>query len=132
MVSRNKAAPAHPGAFEVFKPRHFPQQIQGWSGNLGPGGQGGLVRQQDSWGAPPGLMPSGRSAGTWPPLICQTVPGGPAWVDNKGGGLKPEPRRPPSPAPCPHPHTHLASHLLDLIPVENEAPPHELVTGEES
>ena len=61
-------------------------------------------------------MPSGRSAGTWPPLICHTVPGGPVWVDDKGWGRKPEPRRPPSPAPCPQPGRK-------LLPTRPRPPP---------
>lgn len=52
VVSNNKAAPAHPGAFEVFKPRYFPQQIHGWPGNLGPGGQRGLVQATGQLGSP--------------------------------------------------------------------------------
>lgn len=30
------------------------------------------------------------------------------------------------------PHAHLAGHLLDLIPIEDEAPAHELIAGGES
>lgn len=37
-----------------------------------------------------------------------------------------------TPVPSRVPHAHLAGHLLDLIPIEDEAPAHELVAGGES
>lgn len=38
---------------------------------------------------------------------------------------------PATPPPLPVPQAHLASHLLDLVPVEDEAPAHELIAGKE-
>lgn len=78
------------------------------------------------------LRPSSHPAGTWPPQICRTAPGGPVWVK---GPHEPRPQR-ALPRPhirlpplAPRPSAHLASHLLDLVSVEYEAPPHELVAG---
>lgn len=52
-----------------------------------------------------------------------------------GGGIREhsgsEALYPPPHTPPAGPNIHLACHLLDLTPIEDEAPAHELVAGEE-